>query len=109
MMQKMHHGIGKDNWTEPHSRDISEGEDMEAAMDAREILLKADGARGDLGLLPRSVRVLAGATEALGDGLVEFEVVSGNAAYREGERFFLTPAKARRAYPATPGRDIDAV
>lgn len=32
--------------------------------------------------------------------MYEFEVVSGNAAYREGERFYLTPAQAQRAYPA---------
>ncbi|ATQ70111.1 hypothetical protein [Methylosinus trichosporium] len=74
-------------------------------MDAREILVKAEEARSaDLRLLPRSVRFLGGTTGMISDGLVEFEVVSGNAAYREGERFFLTPAKARKAYPAAPGR-----
>ncbi len=31
-------------------------------------------------------------------GVFEFEVVTGNASYREGERFFLTPAQAERAY-----------
>lgn len=31
-------------------------------------------------------------------GAYEFEVVTGNASYREGERFFLTPAQAERVY-----------
>ena len=31
-------------------------------------------------------------------GMYEFEVVTGNAAYREGERFYLTPAQAQRVY-----------
>jgi len=31
-------------------------------------------------------------------GVYEFEVVTGNASYREGERFYLTPAQAERAY-----------
>jgi hypothetical protein len=74
-------------------------------MDAREILVKAEEARGaDLRLLPKNVRLLGGPTDAFSDDLVEFEVVSGNAAYREGERFFLSPAKARKAYPAAPER-----
>ncbi|MBY6242981.1 hypothetical protein [Methylosinus sp. Sm6] len=74
-------------------------------MDAREILLKAEGARSaDLGLLPKSVRLLGDMMDARPGGLVEFEVVSGNAAYREGERFFLTSAKAQKAYPAAPAR-----
>lgn len=67
-------------------------------MDERTILEKAAGAQGaGLGLLPRNVRFL-GAQGA--DSLCEFEVVSGNAAYREGERFYLTPANAQKAYPA---------
>lgn len=51
--------------------------------------------RGQSGLLPPSVRLLAAPSGAL----CEFEVVSGNAAYREGERFYLTPERASRAYP----------
>lgn len=63
------------------------------------VLEKAEGADhcAGLGLLPRSVRLL-GAGET---GLCEFEVVNGNAAYREGERFYLSAAKAQKAYPAT--------
>jgi hypothetical protein len=74
-------------------------------MDRRAVLIKDDGALGaSLGLLPRSVRFL-GASPAGDDGeaacgLYEFEVVSGNAAYREGERFYLTPTQAQKAYPA---------
>jgi hypothetical protein len=30
--------------------------------------------------------------------LYEFEALTGNASYREGERFYLTPAQARRIY-----------
>lgn len=56
---------------------------------------------GALALLPKTVRLLR---EALGEGaqgfdaMCEFEVVAGNAAYQKGERFFLTPAQAKRAY-----------
>jgi hypothetical protein len=66
-------------------------------MDKRAILEKAEGAQGaDLGLLPRSVRFLGAQGD---DALCEFEVISGNAAYRIGERFYLTLAKAQKAYP----------
>ncbi|WP_159726039.1 hypothetical protein [Methylosinus sp. Ce-a6] len=61
---------------------------------------KDDGA--GFALLPRSVRLLAWPREACARAFCEFEVVSGNAAYREGERFYLTRAKARRAYPSAP-------
>jgi hypothetical protein len=61
---------------------------------------KDDEVRGaDFGLLPRSVRFVGANGGASVGGLCEFEVVSGNAAYREGERFYLTPAKAQKAYP----------
>jgi len=60
---------------------------------------KDDGA--GFALLPRCVRLLA-SQEACVRTFCEFEVVSGNAAYREGERFYLTRAKARRAYPSAP-------
>jgi hypothetical protein len=73
-------------------------------MDERAILEKADGAEGaDLGLLPKSVRLLA-ASGAGAEALCEFEVVSGNAAFREGERFYLTPSRALKAYPAAAMR-----
>jgi hypothetical protein len=55
-------------------------------------------------LLPKNVRFLGEAPTVTEDvsrpstGMCEFEVVTGNAAYREGERFYLTPAQARRAY-----------
>lgn len=79
-----------------------QGRNMEALLT---ILEKDEGA--GFALLPRSVRLLAAPQEAR--AFCEFEVVSGNAAYREGERFYLTQAKARRAYPSTPlleqGRD----
>jgi hypothetical protein len=53
--------------------------------------------------LPKQVRLragdaLAGGANSPGAGVYEFEVVTGNAAYREGERFYLTPAQAARAY-----------
>jgi hypothetical protein len=65
-------------------------------MEPLTIFEKDDGA--GFALLPRCVRLLAAPAEAR--AFCEFEVVSGNAAYREGERFYLTQAKARRAYPA---------
>jgi hypothetical protein len=64
-------------------------------------ILVRDAEQGALALLPKSVRLLR---DGLGQGAqgldacCEFEVVSGNAAYQKGERFFLSPEKARRAY-----------
>lgn len=72
------------------------------------ILLKGDGELDAFSTrLPRSVRLVGPSLQQVTApppqaGLYEFEVVSGNAAYREGERFYLTPAQAQRAYPATP-------
>ncbi len=60
--------------------------------------------------LPKSVRILGegsgekGSTFPKAGDMVEFEVVKGNAAYREGERFFLTPAQAECAYFPTRRR-----
>lgn len=61
-----------------------------------------------LGQLPKNVRLVGGPDMIGGpdmglapqdpDKLYEFEVLTGNACYREGERFYLTPAQARRAY-----------
>ncbi|PWB94578.1 hypothetical protein [Methylosinus sporium] len=65
-------------------------------MEPLTIFEKDDGA--GFALLPRCVRLLTAPAEPL--AFCEFEVVSGNAAYRAGERFYLTQAKARRAYPA---------
>lgn len=50
-------------------------------------------------LLPKSARLVARKAVA---GLWEFEVVTGNAAYKTGEHFYLTQAQADRAY--RPGR-----
>lgn len=75
-------------------------------MNGEAILIKGDGELGAfLRRLPRSVRLLGASGDAprSQSGMYEFyefEVVSGNAAYREGERFYLTPAQAQRAYPA---------
>ncbi len=58
-----------------------------------------------LSRLPKSVRLLGkqqthGAPElsAAMAAMYEFEVLTGNAAYRAGERFYLTAGQARRAY-----------
>ena len=54
--------------------------------------------------LPRSVLLrrapLAGDDEARRPAadMYEFEVIAENAAYRKGERFYLTPSQAKRAY-----------
>jgi hypothetical protein len=54
--------------------------------------------------LPKCVRPLDGGwtqdapTVQFAGQMVEFEVVTGNAAYREGERFYLTAAQAKYAY-----------
>ena len=54
------------------------------------------GARGGfLGRLPKNARRIGAAQPA---NLVEFEVVTGNASYCEGEHFYLTAEQARRAY-----------
>jgi hypothetical protein len=57
-----------------------------------------------LSRLPKSVRMLGkwpaapdGAPE-FGAPMYEFEVLTGNAAYRAGERFYLTADQAQRAY-----------
>jgi hypothetical protein len=49
--------------------------------------------------------VLRGAPSARDDDarrpateMYEFEVIAENAAYRKGERFYLTPSQAKRAY-----------
>jgi hypothetical protein len=50
---------------------------------------------GVLRRLPKNVRRVGAAFQP---NLVEFEVVVGNASYREGEHFYLTAEQARRAY-----------
>ena len=55
--------------------------------------------RGDrLSRMPKSVRFLGRGPGEMASGMCEFEVVTGNAAYREGERFYLTPGEAQRVY-----------
>jgi hypothetical protein len=102
-MQKMHHRIGNDNW-------ISGGGDayMQSMINGESVMLielgVADLAEHGafLGQLPKNVRLVGGPDMGLApqdpDKLYEFEVLTGNACYREGERFYLTPAQARRAY-----------
>ena len=57
-----------------------------------------------LNRLPKSVRMLGrqpaeqDRTPELGAPMYEFEVLTGNAAYRAGERFYLTAGQAQRAY-----------
>jgi hypothetical protein len=98
MMREMHHRIANDNWIAPQRRAICANMTnvQSMTMEPLTIFEKDDGA--GFALLPRCVRLLAAPVEAC--AFCEFEVVSGNAAYREGERFYLTRAKAQRAYPA---------
>ncbi len=62
------------------------------------------GQDASLSRLPQNVRFLGEVPTEIDyapqppHGMYEFEVVTGNAAYREGERFYLTPAQAQRAY-----------
>lgn len=63
------------------------------------VLRRSDHAPG----LPKRVRLRGGGAAAEGSsspqtGDYEFEVVTGSAAWREGERFYLTAAQALRAY-----------
>lgn len=71
------------------------------------IFVRGEGELGAcLRSLPRSVRLLGPSNDPgrSQSSMYEFEVVAGNAAYREGERFYLTAAQAQRAYPAATGR-----
>jgi hypothetical protein len=58
-----------------------------------------------LSQLPKNIRLIGEPSQAVGlesaEMLYEFEVVTGNASYKEGERFYLTPAQARRVYFST--------
>ncbi|HXY59502.1 MAG TPA: hypothetical protein VEH76_13085 [Methylocystis sp.] len=58
-----------------------------------------------LRLLPRSVRLVSPTSRleapASPEDLCEFEVVAGNAAYKQGEHFYLRRSKALRAYGDT--------
>ncbi len=65
------------------------------------IFVRETAEHGPLALLPKTVRLLSGTLlQAAQDpeAMCEFEVLAGNAAYQKGERFLLTPARARRAY-----------
>jgi len=70
------------------------------ASNERLIVLDEEALDAALRLLPRSVRFLGQTPARIDAGLCEFEVVSGNAAYKQGEHFYLTQAQARRAYLA---------
>lgn len=71
---------------------------------ARNLVREFGGQDASLSRLPQSVRLLGAVpteTDCMSQpstGLYEFEVVRGNASYREGERFYLTPAQAQRVY-----------
>src|SRR5450631_4747833 len=107
MMHKMHHIIGNENWILQvggiymHETNLSTVATMGMEQGAvREF--KEQGV--SLSHLPKSVRFL-GEVPAKTDcipqhsaGMYQFEVVTGNAAYREGERFYLTPVQAQRVY-----------
>jgi hypothetical protein len=60
-------------------------------------LREQDAETRALRMLPREVKLL-GAPDGEREGLCEFEVTSGNAAWREGKHFYLTRAQARTAY-----------
>lgn len=53
-------------------------------------------------LLPKSVRFVGPLSSldapASPEDLCEFEVLTGNAAYKQGEHFYLRRSRARRAY-----------
>jgi hypothetical protein len=76
----------------------------EAAMNSANGVLELSENCVNSNHLPRSV-VLRGAPSARDDDarrpateMYEFEVIAENAAYRKGERFYLTPSQAKRAY-----------
>jgi hypothetical protein len=100
MMHKMHDGIESDNLFF-----LDVGGLMRKLRQPRRNMTQQQTARlsvpnppaqgGVLGRLPKNVRRVGA---ALQPNLVEFEVVVGNASYREGEHFYLTAEQARRAY-----------
>jgi hypothetical protein len=107
MVHKMHHTIENGNLilsigrTYMHETNLSTVATMGIDQGAVR-QFKEQGA--PLSHLPKSVRFL-GEVPAEMDckpqqsaGMCQFEVVKGNAAYREGERFYLTPAQAQRIY-----------
>ena len=62
-------------------------------------ILEFTGSRAGVTSLPKRVRFLGSSVQTdlptlPARSVYEFEVITGNAAYREGERFYLTPAKA---------------
>jgi hypothetical protein len=71
---------------------------------ARKWVLEFREQDASLSRLPKNVRFLgevlaeADSMSQSSTGMYEFEVVRGNAAYREGEHFYLTPAQAQRVY-----------
>jgi hypothetical protein len=105
-MHKMHHRIENDNL--PRREDCPYILDKYLALriemsfaETGDWVMKFDEEAAASGLLPKNVRFLGKSPTPFNEpstGLYEFEVVKGNAAYREGERFYLTPAQAQRAY-----------
>ncbi|HMK88384.1 MAG TPA: hypothetical protein VK446_01940 [Methylocystis sp.] len=69
---------------------------MSPAEGAEISILRRDAAATQR-LLPKRARRLGREPDTDAD-LCEFEVVAGNAAYQQGERFYLTRAQARNAY-----------
>ncbi|HUI22557.1 MAG TPA: hypothetical protein VLZ74_16140 [Methylocella sp.] len=78
------------------------------AEDAGVLVRKGRAGGVSLSWLPKQVRLIrevpakAGNTGQLLTGMYEFEVAMGNAAYQEGERFYLTRAQAQQAYLFAP-------
>jgi len=100
-MQEMHQTIENGNWILSWAQVRSIVEGSEEVMDrTSNIFVREAIEHGALALLPKTVRLLRGALQGPqgSDALCEFEVLAGNAAYQKGEHFFLTPARARRAY-----------
>lgn len=106
-MHKMHHRMQNDNWI----KGADANKIFRIRLKAEAVLTIEEGAQTrifefnerhmHLNRLPKNVRLLGGtsAREAQTTaGMYEFEVVTGNAAYKEGERFYLTQAQAENAY-----------
>ena len=75
--------------------------EMALATYSNPIELHESGHSAAVCLLPKSVRLVRRAGAPVSpEELCEFEVLTGNAAYQKGERFYLTQAQARQAYPA---------
>ena len=112
-MHKMHHIIEYENWILQaggiymHETDLGTVAMMDMDQGASNWVRDFREQGAPTCHLPKSVRFLGEvpAAETRQDpcaAMYEFEVVTGNAAYREGERFYLTPAQAQRVYLILP-------